>query len=143
MDTSSLSDLEFVSLIATYNTSSDKDEKHKVSSKLDDRGYSADQLAHAKQKKTEKFKPVVSCDLRFTKPFDHLKFEPFGYVLTLFENYERGCLPFPGAASEQPAQIMEIFSVLRQLKHEAEIRLREKYTSNGRNKHQNKPGASR
>jgi hypothetical protein len=132
MEMSALSDYDFICLVATYNDLTGQ-EKNKVSSKVKGRGYTEEQLAQTRQTFSEKFNPVVSCGLQFLKPFDHLRFEPIGYVLTLYENYERGRLPFPGSVSEQPAQVMEIFSVLRQLKHEAEIKLRETSKQNGRN----------
>ena len=128
--------------MATYNDLMDG-ERNDVSSAALNRGYTPEQLAQAKTRISDKFSPVKSCGLRFTKPFDHLKFEPISYVLTLSENYERGLLPYPGAVSEQPAQIMEVLSVLRQLKHESELKLRENTKPNGRNQHQNKPRTRR
>lgn len=142
MEFSSLSDQDFVRLVASYTNQSTK-EKHNVSSKLNVRGYTPEQLARVKVEKTNKFNSVESCGLRFTRPFDHLKFEPLGYVLTLYENYERGCLPFEGCVSEQPAQIMEVFSIIKQLKYEAEKRVTEEYSSRGRNQHKNKPRTRR
>ncbi len=139
---SSLSDYEFVCLVAHYNDLSDG-EKNKVSSDVVSRGYSEAALAEAQKQKTKKFNPVVSCGLKFSKPFDHLRFETIGYVLTLFENYTKGALPFPGNVSEQPAQIMEIFSVLGQLMREREQKAIGEIKSNGRNKHQNKSRAGR
>jgi hypothetical protein len=47
----------------------------------------------------------------------------------LFDGYEAGFLPFEGPFSDQPAQIIEIFGVLKQLKHELEIKLRAKQAS--------------
>jgi hypothetical protein len=123
LDISSLSEYESILLVANYNDVWNGD-KNSVSSDLAGRGYTEEQLAHATGRIAETFNPVVSCGLMFTKPFGHLKFEALAYVLTLFENYERGCLPFPGSVSEQPAQIMEVFAVLRQLKHEVEIKMR-------------------
>lgn len=143
MNISSLSDSEYVRLVANYTSISGLSDDGAVSTELANRGYTAEQLATVKKSKANKFSAVQSCNLKFTKPFDHLTFDSLNYVLNLFENYERGCLPFSGSTSEQPAQIMEIFSVLRQLKQEIEIKLREKYQANGRNKHQNNSRASR
>lgn len=123
MSISGLSTFEVCSLVANYNDLWDGD-KNKVSSALAGRGYTPEQLAQAVGKFEERFNPVESCGLRFTKPFGHLKFDSLAYVLTLFENYERGCLPFVGSVHEQPAQIIEIFSVLKQLKYEAESKAR-------------------
>lgn len=141
MEISNLDVDDFVHLVATYNELAERTQND-VTSEVEARGYSPEQLQVARKMISEKFDPITSCGLRFTKPFKHLKFEPIGYVLTLFENYERGCLPFPGSVSEQPAQIMEIFTVLKQLKHESESRLRASVKSNGRYQHQNKPRVS-
>lgn len=115
---------DFIRLVATYNDLTNGS-KTKMDPRLAAKGYTEAQLAHANKNFVATFSPVTSCGLRFTKPFAHLKFEPISYVLTLLENYERGCLPFPGSVSEQPSQIMELFSILSQLKHEAETRARE------------------
>lgn len=138
MKVSSLSDYESVCLVATYNDLSNG-EKRKVSPELKARGYTDEQLAHARKDKADKFNSFESCGLRFTKPTEHLKFDLINYVLTLFEIYEKGSLPFPGSASEQPAQIMEIFFLLNQLKSESQIKLSKEISkqSNGRNKHKN------
>jgi hypothetical protein len=142
MEISSLTDHDFIRLVATYADLNSGD-KQKVSSQAVNRGYTPEQLAQAKSHIAVKFNPVTSCGLRFTRPYSSLKFEPFSYVLTLYENYERGCLPFPGSVSEQPAQIMEVFSVLRQLKHEAEVQIRETQSKHGRNQYKNKPRTRR
>jgi hypothetical protein len=142
LDLASLSDYEFVSIVA-HSNDLQNGPGTKVSGATKNRGYSPEVLAHATKKFEENFRPVVSCNLRFTKPFDHLKYPPMNYVLTLFENYERGLLPFPGSVTEQPAQIMEVFSVLASIKREVEIKASEKSELNGRNNSKNKPRASR
>lgn len=87
------------------------------------------------------FKEFTSCGIRFVKPLDELKFDSIGYILTLFENYEKGLLPFSGAVSDQPGQIMEIFLILNSIKRErAEMELKkhnEQIKRNGRHKHKN------
>ncbi len=139
---SSFSYEDLVSLVANYNDLING-EKHKASSAVENRGYSPEVLAHATKKFAAEFKAVESVGLRFTKPFDHFKYDLIGYVLTLFENYERGSLPFAGSVSEQPAQIMDIFSVLQQLKHEVKSKSQETKKPNVRDQHKNKPRASR
>lgn len=135
---SSISNYDFICLVATYNDLTDG-ERHKVSTTVANRGYTPEQLAHVSKRISDTFSPITSCGLKFTKPFEHLKYGPIAYLLTLFENYERGVLPSEGGSSDQSAQIMELFSVLRQLKHEFEIKIRENQKSNGRNQHKNKP----
>jgi hypothetical protein len=121
LELSGISDYDYVCLIATYTDLATGD-THKVSNELAGRGYSPEVLAKANKVFETRFAPVTTCGLKFTKPFVKYRFEPFGYLLTLFDNYERGNLPFPGSISEQPAQIMEMFSVLKQLKHEHEMK---------------------
>lgn len=137
MNLSCLSDHDFVQIVAHYNDIANGS-RTKISSSALDRGYSPEVLEQAKNRFAEKFSPVTSCNLRFTKPFDHIRYSYMDLVLTLFSNYEKGVLPFPGSASEQPAQIFEIFSVLSALKHEAEMRVNESVKPSGRNVNQNK-----
>lgn len=47
----------------------------------------------------------------------------FGHIWTLFDKYERhGVLPFGGSLANQPAQILEAFDVLRNLKSSYETK---------------------
>jgi hypothetical protein len=139
---STLSDFEFASLVAHYNSISNKD-KYEVSSAVKSRGYSPEVLAKTKSKFAEKFNSVESCGIRFTKPFGNIEFENFDYFLTLFQQFERGHLPYPGSVSEQPAKVIEIFSVLKLLQLERELKNHESVNNNGRHKHQNQPRAGR
>lgn len=121
MDISSLTDFDLIQLVATFNDQI-ANTNAKVSAEANSRGYTQEQLAAASGKIQEQFNPIESCGLRFTKPFEHLKYDQLGYVLNLHEAYERGAGPFPGSTSEQPAQIIEVFSVLKQLKLEHQIK---------------------
>lgn len=123
LELSQLSIYEFILLVGNYNDAWDGS-KNRVAPELQDGRYTPEQLELAQSRIKDRFEPFETCGLRFTKPFGHLKFDLLSYVLLLFENYERGSLPFTGTVSEQPAQIMEIFNVLRQLKHEVESRAR-------------------
>ena len=42
----------------------------------------------------------------------------FNTFLFLFKNYEKGILPFKGALGEQPAYIIDVFSMLENLKND-------------------------
>jgi hypothetical protein len=123
IEISSLSNYDCICLVAHYNDAYDG-EKNRVAPALAARGYTAEQLAQADTRLVERFNPVESCGIRFTRPFGNLKYDALGYVLKLFDGYERGCVPFPGSVSEQPAQIMEVFGVLKQLKQEVETKAR-------------------
>jgi hypothetical protein len=69
---------------------------------------------------------IISLNLHFKKGLDNYNYEYFGYVLSLFDAYDRlGILPFNGCFSDQPAKIIEIFNVLDQLKTERQMKLQE------------------
>lgn len=85
---------------------------------LNSRGYSPEALAEAKKILEKQFTPVTTLGLRFTRPLENFKSDILAYAWLLFDNYERGNLPFPGSVSEQPAQIMEIFGTLESLRLE-------------------------
>lgn len=110
-------------LVAQFNLLS-LNGKGEVDPTLASRGYSTEALAMVNARVAA---PVVtSCGLKFTTQLSRFKYPYFGYVLTLFENYERGQLPFEGAVSEQPAQIMEILAALQNLKFERDKKQLEK-----------------
>lgn len=117
---SSLSTAEFINLVGTYTALTSG--KSDFDPELINKGYSPEALAEARKLTEKKFKPFETVGLRFTKPLDNFKSDILGYSWTLFENYERGLLPFPGTVSEQPAQIMEIFGVFQALKTENQIK---------------------
>lgn len=104
---------------------------------LEDRGYTPEVLKLVKQQKADEFEGARALGLEFTIPLDNFRSDIMNYALTLFQNYERGLLPFPGSVSEQPAQIMEIFSVLTALKLEQEEKQRKKLESNERRQRKN------
>lgn len=72
----------------------------------------------------EKFNQVKSCGVTFTKLVD-LPCPHFGTYLTLYNAYKRGTLPFEGSFADQPAQIIDVYTLLDQLYHEAEVKARE------------------
>jgi hypothetical protein len=115
----------------------------RVSDSVRNRGYTDEQIAEIEKKLTKSFQPITSCGIRFTKPFGHLRYSHLSYCLMLFENYQKGILPFEGSVADQPAQIMEIFSVLAELRREQEEKQNEKIKKNGRNQHKNQPRTRR
>lgn len=139
---SSLSVYEFVNLVGHFHDlASGKPSKD---SSLNNRGYSPEILEQINKEREKTFSPISSLGLRFTKPLHHFKSDILVYSLTLFENYERGVMPFPGSTSEQPAQVMEIFGVLQSLRLERqEIERKKLERQNVRNKHQGQHRATR
>lgn len=49
-----------------------------------------------------------------------------GYLMNVQQNYEKGLLPFSGGTLDQPAQIMEMISLLSTLQTERDTELQEK-----------------
>lgn len=121
LDISSLNLADLATIMANYVSLMRGDKDH--DSALLGRGYTAEQLKAVKSKKQA---AVEMHGLRFTVPLINFKYERMHYVLILFENYERGILPYPGSVSEQPAQIMEILSLLKTLKQEFQTQLNNK-----------------
>ncbi len=75
----------------------------------------------------EKFTPITSLGVRFTKAIKHFQCPQFNYYMTLWSQYEsHGTLPFPGSLVDQPALVMEILSTLKALVNEAQIKERKK-----------------
>ena len=66
---------------------------------------------------------LISCGLYFTGGLHKYDLPFFSYLLTLYEKYKQGTLPFPGSMSEQPAQIVEIFQVFDQLDFEKQEKI--------------------
>lgn len=66
----------------------------------------------------DSFTSFDSCGIRFTKPINNLIYEQFNYIIELYHSYKNGILPFSGPTSEQPSQIMNIFSLLGVLENE-------------------------
>lgn len=54
-----------------------------------------------------------------------------GYLLSMYQNYEKGILPFSGGLLDQPAQVMEILSLLSTLQSEREADIQEKANKKG------------
>lgn len=70
--------------------------------------------------------------MRFKRPLEEYKYPYFGYVLTLFNKYSEGVLPYPGALANQPAQIIEIFNTLESLDVEFKQKEMEKQQAQNR-----------
>lgn len=117
MRISTLSLEEYVSLVAAFHSLNEKEpdfSRHKPA-----------QIE--KMRKFEKFNPVKTLNMTFTKAFRNFPCEGFDYLTTLFGQYDRhGVLPFAGSLSEQPAKIIEVFNVLKALSFEAQAKEQKK-----------------
>jgi hypothetical protein len=123
MDISSVSPYDYICLAAhlycLINNEKDPTEELKA------RGYSEAQIASMQTHRP--VKEVRIQGLLFKRPLTDLEYPLMGYALTLLENYERGNLPFPGAISEQPAQIIEILNLLQAIKLDIKSRQEQQY----------------
>lgn len=63
----------------------------------------------------ENFTPVDFVGLRIKSDFSHVTYDNFDYVYDLYIGYKNGILPFEGSHSEQPAQVMQILSLLESM----------------------------
>jgi hypothetical protein len=112
MDVSSISITEMALITAHYTSllSGEKDQEDLLRA----RGYSEQQIKIVMSKQATP--NVNTMGLVFSKPLVKFKYSLMSYLLILLENYERGNLPYPGAVSEQPAQVMEIIGLLQAIK---------------------------
>lgn len=140
LDVSSLSLTDFALIAGHYNSLlSDKTESD---DSLLARGYTPEAIASMRKRQSKKFSPITSVGLRFLKPVSEFQYGQMHFVLDAFDNYERGVMPYPGSFSEQPAQIIEIFGLIRALRREQEEKLRKRNEANVR-QHKDKRRASR
>ena len=117
MELSSLSFYDMVRIIAQYNTLySGKATLNDVD--LKQRGYTDSMIAVMREKSVQVFTPVDTCGIRIKSDFSKVQYPHFHYLMNLFQMYEKGCLPFPGTVSEQPAQIIEMFNIVQLLELE-------------------------
>lgn len=113
MEISTLSDAEYVQIVANYNNI-DKEDEEQV---LRDRGYSEGQIKVVLGDK--KYTSFKSLDVVFHDKAMY-KYPRFNMVVSAFMSYKKGILPYPGGYLEQPAKIIDIFNVLNQLELEAQ-----------------------
>jgi hypothetical protein len=115
LEISSLSEYDFINLCANYLAILRNEQDNE--SELIARGYTKQQLAAVK-KPLKRHHAVNIFNLKFTKPLTDFRYSLLNYVCVLFENYEKGNLPYEGTISEQPAQIIEIFQVIKSIRYE-------------------------
>lgn len=114
---------DMVRLVSHYNIVY-SDRKDKSDDELKARGYSPEIIKQLRSKqKSENYSPLESCGLRFMSDYRNCKYDLFMYVIQLHNLYQKGVLPFPGSASEQPGQIMDIFGLLDLLQLERQNRI--------------------
>lgn len=118
MDMSSLSNREYVNLVGNYRWLFSERGKTVTDQDLKGRGYTDKQISVVKETAIKSFKPFKVNNILFRKPLSEFKCDNLSYILFLFENYEKGSLPFQGPVSDQPAKIIDIFNILYQVRQE-------------------------
>lgn len=142
MKASSVDLYDYVCIIAEFLCFHDGG-KTKDDTELTSRGYSKETIELLQKKMKEPgVKQFKSCNVNYLVHPSNFKYDLFNYLLVLFENYKKGNLPFPGSVSEQPAQIMELFSLVETVKAEHELKAMKK-AQNGRHVDKNKPRVGR
>ena len=99
----------------------------KIDPRLRERGYTEAMIKEL-ESRVSRFKTTVrSLNIEFTDHIENYKHPAFDQIMSLYSPYrEHGLLPFPGSVSEQPAQVMDFFSVLDSLIHEREEKERQR-----------------
>jgi hypothetical protein len=118
MDMSSLSNKEYVNLVGHYRWLFSERGEATSQSDLKSRGYTDQQIEAVNRSKRKASKSFKVGNILFRKPLVEFKCDNLSYLLLLFENYEKGLLPFNGPVSDQPAKVIDIFNILYQVRQE-------------------------
>lgn len=122
MDLSGLSTHEYITLIGHYNSLTSRPQ---IDPAIYERGLPEAAIREMEKKLESSPKgEIKSLGFRFTGDLHRFKFPGFSYIMTLFQGYQKGILPYPGALADQPAKIFDIFDTIEQLRFEAEDRQR-------------------
>ena len=116
---SSLDSYDYANLCGNYLAILRDEKDHETL--LKNRGYTEAQLQAVSGKSSVLV--FKNLGLKYTIPLTNFEYENLGLVLTYFDYYEKGLLPFPGTVSEQPAQIIEIFSTIKTIRYEHQLYL--------------------
>lgn len=80
----------------------------------------------------ERFSPVKTIGLLFTKHFRNFPCENYDYYLSLYSAYNNhGVLPFAGGWGDQPAFIVDVLDTLKALNGEAQLKAQKKQGNKG------------
>lgn len=107
---SSLGAYDYICLVANFYCLLNNIQRDRT---LDDRGYTEEYLKNIR--KAKKSRPITINNLVFKDSITEFNYSKMGFTLVLLENYEQGNLPDSGSISDQPNQVMEILSVLKNL----------------------------
>jgi hypothetical protein len=120
---SNLTTQEYIEMICTfeYYTNSNK--------------YSCKSRSFKSDKEKVDFESRNGCkvDNKFTKfEYDNLRFTKcccnhlsgdFNFIMGMFEQYDKGNLPFSGCYTDQPNKVIDLMNLIQKLNHDREDRL--------------------
>lgn len=90
------------------------------------KGYTQEQIDALIQRIGDQATMYESCGLQFKVNAEEYKHDMYSFLANTFHSYDsHGILPFSGGLADQPAQIIEYFEILSQLKYEHQQRLHE------------------
>lgn len=105
-------------MIVEYNRANNK---INVDDNLAKRGYTKEQLDVLKKKMNKgDLASLNSCGVKIKGDLSEFISPYFNYLFEMYELYEKGAMPFKGPPSDQPAQIIEAFNILRRLEVETQ-----------------------
>ena len=88
-----------------------------------------------KKQLIDKQNETISCGYLIKGDLARFEYPHFTFLINMFRQYQKsGVLPFVGAHSEQPAQIIEAFTILEELDYERQERLRKEAERESRKK---------
>ena len=80
-------------------------------------------LKELEKKADERKTSVRSLNVNFNEHLENYQHPAFDQIISLYAPYKtHGILPFRGSLVDQPAQIMDFFSILESLEHEKLMR---------------------
>ncbi len=124
---SSISTYEYIQLVGHYLRTLAKSE---INSTIYSRGYSKETIEMLEKQLEKKVSGQSNqlLNLKFKGSLKKYVYPYFDFVLSSFMAFkEHGVLPFEGAYSDQPAQIIHIFDVFQAIKNEYESRAMEQH----------------
>lgn len=108
-------------LVVSYHGGPDQGSQRQV---LLDRGFSEAQVNATLKGSEPKAVSGLGYTITNTKNLRHPR---FFFLVSLWQKYKQGVLPYNGSLVDQPAKIIEIFDVLTELEWEQQERERKKH----------------
>lgn len=113
---SSVTEYERALLVGEYLSFS---KNNGIDPRLLKRGFTDQQLAE--MRKAMGSRSIIGLNIRFENDIKSYKHPNSGFIYTIFQAWDKhNALPFSGGYSEQPNKVIEYFSIMDELKFEAE-----------------------